>query len=256
MEAFLLIALVSFLYFLPGIVASSRSHHQAVAIFVLNIFLGWTFVGWVVALVWACTAIRMNAANVAVVAVATPAPTIPERSTRNPTSTSHWAAIATGIAACVLVGIYAGTYSSRTQPSKPAEQAATIPIAPPTASLTAASLTTGSVAKTTPSPAAEVFYMDEVSQISLTKAEWHKAVGGNIAVISALTIENKGKHSRRDLVLVCDFKGASGTIMSTTERVLYDVVPSKGRKTFRDINFGFVSKQADSLSCRVKSAMY
>jgi len=38
-----------FLYFLPTIVASLR-HHQAAPVFVLNLFLGWTFIGWVVAL--------------------------------------------------------------------------------------------------------------------------------------------------------------------------------------------------------------
>lgn len=46
------------LYFLPGIVARVRNHHQVNAIFLLNLFLGWTFVGWVVALVWAATAVQ------------------------------------------------------------------------------------------------------------------------------------------------------------------------------------------------------
>ena len=43
-----LLVLVS--YFLPSIVASSRKHHSAGSVFVLNLFLGWTFIGWVVAL--------------------------------------------------------------------------------------------------------------------------------------------------------------------------------------------------------------
>jgi len=40
-------------YFLPTIVALSRKRHNRGAIFVLNLFLGWTFLGWVVSLVWA-----------------------------------------------------------------------------------------------------------------------------------------------------------------------------------------------------------
>lgn len=40
-------------YFLPSIIALARSKRNIVAIFLLNLFLGWTFVGWVVALVWA-----------------------------------------------------------------------------------------------------------------------------------------------------------------------------------------------------------
>lgn len=43
------------LYFIPFIVAANKEHPQTGAILVLNILLGWTFLGWVIALVWACT---------------------------------------------------------------------------------------------------------------------------------------------------------------------------------------------------------
>ncbi|PYV85592.1 MAG: superinfection immunity protein [Acidobacteria bacterium] len=41
------------LYFLPAIIAYGRSKRDAGAILVLNFFLGWTAIGWVIALVWA-----------------------------------------------------------------------------------------------------------------------------------------------------------------------------------------------------------
>jgi Superinfection immunity protein len=41
------------MYFLPVIVALVRSRRDTLSIFLLNFFLGWTFIGWVVALVWA-----------------------------------------------------------------------------------------------------------------------------------------------------------------------------------------------------------
>ena len=44
------------LYFLPSFMAKSRKHHQSDAIFLTNLFLGWTFLGWVVALIWSATA--------------------------------------------------------------------------------------------------------------------------------------------------------------------------------------------------------
>lgn len=50
----IVIGILLALYFLPSLVAAMRHHRQAVAIFMLNIFLGWTLLGWVVALVWAC----------------------------------------------------------------------------------------------------------------------------------------------------------------------------------------------------------
>ena len=51
----LLSILVSILiYFLPTVVARGNHKLDTGAIFVLNLLTGWTFVGWVVALVWAC----------------------------------------------------------------------------------------------------------------------------------------------------------------------------------------------------------
>jgi hypothetical protein len=51
----ILILIGLFLYFIPAIVARRREHHNAGAITVLNVFLGWTLLGWVIALVWAMT---------------------------------------------------------------------------------------------------------------------------------------------------------------------------------------------------------
>ena len=41
------------IYFLPAIIAFARSKRDAVSILVLNLLLGWTMIGWVIALVWA-----------------------------------------------------------------------------------------------------------------------------------------------------------------------------------------------------------
>ncbi|GFO81220.1 MAG: hypothetical protein A49_08470 [Methyloceanibacter sp.] len=43
------------IYFLPGLLASFRKHRNHNAIFVLNLLLGWTVIGWIVALIWAFT---------------------------------------------------------------------------------------------------------------------------------------------------------------------------------------------------------
>ncbi|GLR88457.1 superinfection immunity protein [Bradyrhizobium iriomotense] len=45
-------------YFFPTIIAVFRGHHNTLAIFLLNLLLGWTFIGWVGALVWAATAVQ------------------------------------------------------------------------------------------------------------------------------------------------------------------------------------------------------
>jgi len=41
------------MYFLPSIIALARSKRDLLAIFLLNLFLGWSVIGWFVALIWA-----------------------------------------------------------------------------------------------------------------------------------------------------------------------------------------------------------
>ena len=51
----ILVIIGLFLYFVPAIGAYGAHKKNAGAILVLNLFLGWTIIGWVVACVWAAT---------------------------------------------------------------------------------------------------------------------------------------------------------------------------------------------------------
>jgi hypothetical protein len=55
---FVLILLMIAFYFLPAIVAINRGHPNTTSIIVLDLLLGWTLVGWVIALVWAVGRIK------------------------------------------------------------------------------------------------------------------------------------------------------------------------------------------------------
>jgi hypothetical protein len=45
-------------YFIPTTIAAFRGHHNTMAIFGLNLLLGWTFIGWVASLIWSLTAVE------------------------------------------------------------------------------------------------------------------------------------------------------------------------------------------------------
>lgn len=45
-------------YWAPTAIAAIRSHPQVAAIAIVNFFLGWTFIGWVVALAWSLMATK------------------------------------------------------------------------------------------------------------------------------------------------------------------------------------------------------
>jgi hypothetical protein len=53
LEIAVAVLLILFIYFLPTAIAASRKRHNTGAIFVLNLLLGWSLIGWVVSLVWA-----------------------------------------------------------------------------------------------------------------------------------------------------------------------------------------------------------
>lgn len=55
---FLFVVTTFLLYFVPLMVASKRKHHQIGAIAVINIFLGWTFIGWILALAMSLSAVK------------------------------------------------------------------------------------------------------------------------------------------------------------------------------------------------------
>ena len=54
MMFFLLFSIL--LYFLPTIIGRHKA--DAMRIFLVNLLFGWTVIGWVIALIWACTAER------------------------------------------------------------------------------------------------------------------------------------------------------------------------------------------------------
>ena len=53
MEGILLLIFIGVVYFLPTIGAIGARKRNTAAIFLLNLSLGWTFIGWMIALVWA-----------------------------------------------------------------------------------------------------------------------------------------------------------------------------------------------------------
>ncbi len=58
MEGLVFLIIGLFIYFIPSIIGWKTKN--ASGILILNIFLGWTFLGWVAALIWAVSAPKEN----------------------------------------------------------------------------------------------------------------------------------------------------------------------------------------------------
>lgn len=50
--------LIAAIYLFPSLVAWSRGHHNGASLFVVNLLLGWTLLGWVIAMAWSVSAVR------------------------------------------------------------------------------------------------------------------------------------------------------------------------------------------------------
>ena len=49
---------IGLLHFIPTVIAFMRGHQSKWAILVLNVLLGWSGIGWIIALVWSLTGVK------------------------------------------------------------------------------------------------------------------------------------------------------------------------------------------------------
>jgi hypothetical protein len=80
-------------------------------------------------------------------------------------------------------------------------------------------------------------------------------IGGFGVVGSAtVTIDNENDFPVKDLDVRCEFSGKSGTQLSTSQRTIFDTIPANAKRTFKDVNMGFIHAQSAKASCRVETA--
>ena len=77
----LLLIVAAVLYFVPTLIACGKGKRNAFAIFALNLLLGWTFLGWVLALIWSLTNDAPPPAPVTQQVIVMAAPTPPRGAT-------------------------------------------------------------------------------------------------------------------------------------------------------------------------------
>jgi len=79
---------------------------------------------------------------------------------------------------------------------------------------------------------------------------------GGFGIISVINVKirNRAVSNLKDFQISCDHMGASGTVISRTHRTLYEVVPARSTKAFRNVNMGVVNPQSRRFSCRIDGA--
>jgi hypothetical protein len=94
---------------------------------------------------------------------------------------------------------------------------------------------------------------DPGERITMPSFSWK--IGGFGTVGSAtVTIDNGNDFPVKDIDVRCEFSGKSVTQLSTSQRTIFDTIPAKAKRTFKDVNMGFIHSQSAKASCRVETA--
>lgn len=94
---------------------------------------------------------------------------------------------------------------------------------------------------------------DPTNKMKLSAVHWTKSGFGSIALVS-VTIENANLYAVKDFTISCDMVAGSGTRLGTSDNVVYETVKPASRRTIRDINFGLIHSQTQSLACGLMRA--
>ena len=78
--------------------------------------------------------------------------------------------------------------------------------------------------------------------------KWSKSGFDNV-MMADFTIINPSDYTIKDIEITCTHYAKSGTKIDSNTRTIYDVVPAKGKKIFKDFNMGFIHSQAQSSAC-------
>lgn len=99
---------------------------------------------------------------------------------------------------------------------------------------------------TSSDPSPRTVAMDNVS----LEFSWQKGGFDNV-MLATFVIKNDSAHTVKDIGVRCTQFAKSGAALNTNRKTIYDVVPAKSAKTFKDFNMGLIHAQSDSTSCLI-----
>jgi LEA14-like dessication related protein len=81
------------------------------------------------------------------------------------------------------------------------------------------------------------------------KVSWRKT--STNMMIATIAVTNRNNHDVKDLDVECTMYTPGGTALGEARRTVYDVVPARGDRTFRDFSMGTIHGQANAARCNV-----
>lgn len=91
---------------------------------------------------------------------------------------------------------------------------------------------------------------DIMQQVVISKMSWRKGGFGAVMLLNG-SIVNLSNYDVKDITIGCAHFAGSGTQLGTLSKTLYEAVPARGTKPFRELGMGFIHSQAARANCQV-----
>ena len=115
---------------------------------------------------------------------------------------------------------------------------------------TGSSSSAPSANRTSPAPSVSPLQA-AMAATELREYSWSKTAGGSL-MKADFTIRNNGATDIKDIEIICEHQGPSGTKIDSNTRTIFEIVPAGKTRTFKSFDMGFIHSQAVSTSCRIK----
>jgi len=90
-------------------------------------------------------------------------------------------------------------------------------------------------------------------RLTMKGMTWSLSGFKNVGIVN-VTIENSNDFAVKDVGIRCYFSGKSGTQLSANSHTIFDTIPPKSKKAFKEVNVGFIDSQSATASCNVETA--
>ena len=94
---------------------------------------------------------------------------------------------------------------------------------------------------------------DPSTRMSMPNMTWSTGGFGSIGIVT-VTIDNANDFAVKDIGIECRFSGKSGTLLTTATHRIYDTIQAKSKRTFKEVNVGFINSQSARGGCNVETA--
>jgi hypothetical protein len=90
-------------------------------------------------------------------------------------------------------------------------------------------------------------------RLTMKAMTWSLGGFKNVGVVN-VTIENTNDFAVKDVGIRCYFSGNSGTQLSANNHTIFDSIPAKTKKAFKELNVGLIDSQSAQARCNVETA--